>query len=152
MIFLFFVLMTLLEITVLISVGQTIGSLSTILLIIATAFIGSRLLKQQGWSTMARAQQNIAEGQQPTIEILEGVVILISGVLLITPGFITDILGLFGLIPLSRQYFINSFLEKNTGKFFLRSTTSYSSYSKVNRKKKDYKNTIEGTFWEEKDG
>ena len=98
MIFLFFVLMTLLEITVLISVGQAIGSFSTILLIIATAFIGSRLLKQQGWATMARAQQNIAEGQQPTIEILEGVVILISGVLLITPGFITDILGLLGLI------------------------------------------------------
>ena len=87
MIFLFFVLMTLLEITVLISVGQGIGSLSTILLIIATAFIGSRLLKQQGWATMARAQQNIAEGQQPTIEILEGVVILISWCTSYNPRF-----------------------------------------------------------------
>jgi len=149
MIFLFFVLMTLLEITVLISVGQAIGSLSTILLIIATAFIGSRLLKQQGWATMARAQQNIAEGQQPTIEILEGVVILISGVLLITPGFITDILGLLGLIPFSRQYFINSFLEKNTEKFFSRTTTFYSSNSKTNSKKKNSKNTIEGEYWED---
>jgi UPF0716 protein FxsA len=148
MIFLFFVLMTLLEITVLISVGQAIGSLSTILLIIATAFIGSRLLKQQGWATMARAQQNIAEGQQPTIEILEGVVILISGVLLITPGFITDILGLLGLISFSRQYFINSFLEKNTEKFFSRTTTFYSSKSKTNSKKNS-NNTIEGEYWEE---
>ena len=149
MIFLFFVLMTLLEITVLISVGQAIGSLSTILLIIATAFIGSRLLKQQGWATMARAQQNIAEGQQPTIEILEGVVILISGVLLITPGFITDILGLLGLIPFSRQYFINSFLEKNTEKFFSRTTTFYSSNSKTNSEKKKSNNTIEGEYWED---
>ncbi|MEK9779041.1 MAG: FxsA family protein [Gammaproteobacteria bacterium] len=149
MIFLFFVLMTLLEITVLISVGQAIGSLSTILLIIATAFIGSRLLKQQGWATMARAQQNIAEGQQPTIEILEGVVILISGVLLITPGFITDILGLLGLIPFSRQYFINSFLEKNTERFFSRTTTFYSSNSKTNSEKKKSNNTIEGEYWED---
>ena len=149
MIFLFFVLITLLEITVLISVGQAIGSLSTILLIIATAFIGSRLLKQQGWATMARAQQNIAEGQQPTIEILEGVVILISGVLLITPGFITDILGLLGLIPFSRQYFINSFLEKNTERFFSRTTTFYSSNSKTNSEKKKSNNTIEGEYWED---
>jgi UPF0716 protein FxsA len=149
MIFLFFVLITLLEITVLISVGQAIGSLSTILLIIATAFIGSRLLKQQGWATMARAQQNIAEGQQPTIEILEGVVILISGVLLITPGFITDILGLLGLIPFSRQYFINSFLEKNTVRFFSRTTTFYSSNSKTNSENKNSKNTIEGEYWED---
>jgi UPF0716 protein FxsA len=149
MIFLFFVLMTLLEITVLISVGQAIGSLSTILLIIATAFIGSRLLKQQGWATMARAQQNIAEGQQPTIEILEGVVILISGVLLITPGFITDILGLLGLIPFSRQYFINSFLEKNTDRFFSRTSTFYSSNSKTNSEKKKSNNTIEGEYWED---
>ena len=149
MIFLFFVLMTLLEITVLISVGQAIGSLSTILLIIATAFIGSRLLKQQGWATMARAQQNIAEGQQPTIEILEGVVILISGVLLITPGFITDILGLLGLIPFSRQYFINSFLEKNTDRFFSRTSTFYSFNSKTNSEKKKSNNTIEGEYWED---
>ena len=149
MIFLFFVLITLLEITVLISVGQAIGSLSTILLIIATAFIGSRLLKQQGWATMARAQQNIAEGQQPTMEILEGVVILISGVLLITPGFITDILGLLGLIPFSRQYFINSFLEKNTERFFSRTTTFYSSNSKTNSEKKKSNNTIEGEYWED---
>ena len=149
MIFLFFVLMTLLEITVLISVGQAVGSLSTILLIIATAFIGSRLLKQQGWATMARAQQNIAEGQQPTIEILEGVVILISGVLLITPGFITDILGLLGLIPFSRQYFINSFLEKNTDRFFSRTSTFYSFNSKTNSEKKKSNNTIEGEYWED---
>ena len=92
MIFLFFVLMTLLEITVLISVGQAIGSLSTILLIIATAFIGSRLLKQQGWATMARAQQNISEGQQPA-----GAFITLSGF------FSAEVL----MTPLPRFPFIN---------------------------------------------
>jgi len=74
---------------------------------------------------------------------------LISGVLLITPGFITDILGLLGLIPFSRQYFINSFLEKNTERFFSRTKTFYSSNSKTNSEKKNSNNTIEGEYWED---
>jgi len=99
MLFPIFVVMTLLEIYVLVTVGQAIGGLSTVLLVIVTALIGSTLLRQQGWSTMAKAQQSIAEGKTPALEMLEGVVILVSGVLLLTPGFITDGLGLLGLIP-----------------------------------------------------
>ena len=102
MLFPIFVVMTLLEIYVLVTVGQAIGGLSTVLLVIVTALIGSTLLRQQGWSTMAKAQQSIAEGKTPAIEMLEGVVILVSGVLLLTPGFITDGLGLLGLMPWSR--------------------------------------------------
>ena len=82
MLFPIFVVMTLLEIYVLVSVGQAIGGLSTVLLVIVTALIGSILLRQQGWSTMAKAQQSIAAGKTPAIEMLEGVVILVSGVLL----------------------------------------------------------------------
>ena len=93
MLFPIFVVMTLLEIYVLVTVGQAIGGLSTVLLVIVTALIGSTLLRQQGWSTMAKAQQSIAEGKTPALEMLEGVVILVSGVLLLTPGFITDGLG-----------------------------------------------------------
>ena len=112
MLFPIFVVVTIAEIAVLISVGEVFGTWPTVLLVIITALIGSTLLKQQGWSTMAKAQQSLAEGRSPAVEMLEGVVILVSGVLLLTPGFLTDGLGLLGLIPWSRLYFINHFLEK----------------------------------------
>ena len=118
MLFPIFVVVTLTEIYVLVSVGQAIGGLSTVLLVIITAFIGSSLLRTQGWSTMAKAQQSIAEGRAPAIEMLEGVVIVVSGILLLTPGFLTDTLGLLGLMPWSRTYFINHFLEKNAERVF----------------------------------
>ena len=76
MLFPIFVVVTLAEIFVLVSVGQAIGGLSTVLLVIITAFIGSSLLRSQGWSTMAKAQQSIAEGRAPAMEMLEGVVIV----------------------------------------------------------------------------
>ena len=153
MIFPIFVVVTLAEIYVLVSVGDAIGAWSTILLVIITALIGSTLLKQQGWSIMAKAQQNIAEGRTPALEMLEGVVILVSGVLLLTPGFITDGLGLLGLMPWSRSYFINHFLEKNAERVFskrnsvfIHKTSNQSSESKTANKDEP----IEGEFWEDK--
>ncbi|WP_435189290.1 FxsA family protein [Pseudothioglobus sp. nBUS_23] len=150
MLFPIFVVVTLAEIYVLVSVGQAIGGLSTVLLVIITAFIGSSLLRQQGWSTMAKAQQSMAEGRTPAMEMLEGVVILVSGILLLTPGFLTDGLGLLGLMPWSRHYFINHFLEKNAERVF-RSRNSvfiHRSDSTETKNKKD--ETIEGEFWEDK--
>ncbi len=81
MLFPIFVVVTLAEIYVLVSVGQAIGGLSTVLLVVITAFIGSSLLRQQGWSTMAKAQQSMSEGRTPAMEMMEGVVILVSGIL-----------------------------------------------------------------------
>ena len=151
MLFPIFVVVTLAEIYVLVSVGQAIGGLSTVLLVIVTALIGSTLLKQQGWSTLAKAQQGLAEGRSPAIEILEGVVILVSGVLLLTPGFITDGLGLLGLMPWSRSYFINHFLEKNAERVFKQRSSVFINKSKNNNSKGDNKDgTIEGEFWEDK--
>jgi len=150
MLFPIFVVVTLAEIYVLVSVGQAIGGLSTVLLVIITAFIGSSLLRQQGWSTMAKAQQSMAKGRTPAMEMLEGVVILVSGILLLTPGFLTDGLGLLGLMPWSRHYFINHFLEKNAERVF-RSRNSvfiHRSDSTETKNKKD--ETIEGEFWEDK--
>jgi len=151
MLFPIFVVVTLAEIYVLVTVGQAIGGLSTVLLVIITAFIGSSLLKQQGWSTMAKAQQSIAQGRTPAIEMFEGVVILISGVLLLTPGFITDILGLLGLMPWSRSYFINHFLEKNAERVFSKKNAVFINRGGSNETKKTNKDeTIEGEFWEDK--
>ena len=150
MLFPIFVVVTLAEIYVLVSVGQAIGGLSTVLLVIITAFIGSSLLRTQGWSTMAKAQQSIAEGRAPAMEMLEGVVIVVSGILLLTPGFLTDTLGLLGLMPWSRAYFINHFLEKNAERVFKsrNSVFIHKSESTETKNKKDA--TIEGEFWEDK--
>jgi len=151
MLFPIFVVVTLAEIYVLVTVGQTIGGLSTVLLVIITAFIGSRLLKQQGWSTMAKAQQSIAEGRTPALEMFEGVVILVSGILLLTPGFITDILGLLGLMPWSRSYFISHFLEKNAERVFSKKNSVFINKGENSETKKSNKDeTIEGEFWEDK--
>ncbi len=151
MLFPIFVIMTLLEIYVLVSVGESIGGFSTVLLVVITALIGSTLLKQQGWSTMAKAQESMARGQTPAFEMLEGVVILISGVLLLTPGFITDALGLLGLMPWSRTYFIDQILSKNAEKVFAQKNTIFihRSSSNPNKPNKDKKDTIEGEFWED---
>ena len=151
MLFPIFVVMTLLEIYVLMTVGDVIGNWQTVLLVIMTALIGSTLLRQQGWSTMAKAQQSIAEGKTPAFEMLEGVVILVSGVLLITPGFITDSLGLLGLMPWSRRYFINHILEKNAERVFSQRNSVFIHRTRNQEKTSNNKNeTIEGEFWEDK--
>ena len=150
MLFPIFVVVTLAEIYVLVSVGQAIGGLSTVLLVIITAFIGSSLLKQQGWSTMAKAQQSMSEGRTPAIEMMEGVVILVSGILLLTPGFLTDALGLLGLMPWSRSYFINHFLEKNAERVFKQRNSVFINRSSGSEKKPNKDDTIEGEFWEDK--
>ncbi len=150
MLFPIFVVVTLTEIYVLVSVGQAIGGLSTVLLVVITAFIGSSLLRQQGWSTMAKAQQSMSEGRTPAMEMMEGVVILVSGILLLTPGFLTDALGLLGLMPWSRSYFINHFLEKNAERVFKQRNSVFINRTNSSEKKSNKDDTIEGEFWEDK--
>ena len=151
MLFPIFVVVTIAEIAVLINVGEVFGTWPTVLLVIVTALIGSTLLKQQGWSTMAKAQQSLAEGRSPAVEMLEGVVILVSGVLLLTPGFLTDGLGLLGLIPWSRLYFINHFLEQNAERVFSKKNSVFINKGENSETKKTNKGeTIEGEFWEDK--
>ena len=150
MLFPIFVVVTLAEIYVLVSVGQAIGGLSTVLLVVITAFIGTSLLRQQGWSTMAKAQQSMAEGRTPAMEMLEGVVILVSGILLLTPGFLTDGLGLLGLRPWSRHDFINLFLEKNAERVCKSRNSVFIKRSGTTDSKSKKDETIEGEFWEDK--
>jgi len=150
MLFPIFVVVTLAEIYVLVSLGEAIGGLSTVLLVVITAFIGSSLLRQQGWSTMAKAQQSMSEGRTPAMEMMEGVVILVSGILLLTPGFLTDALGLLGLMPWSRSYFINHFLEKNAERVFKQRNSVFINRTNSSEKKSNKDDTIEGEFWEDK--
>jgi UPF0716 protein FxsA len=99
---LIFIVVPIAEIYVIIQVGQAIGALWTIALLIADSVIGARLLSWQGRSAWRRFQEALAEGRMPHNEILDGVMIILGGALLLTPGFITDLLGLFLLLPPTR--------------------------------------------------
>lgn len=80
------------------------GAAYTIVLVIGTAALGAALLRQQGLSTLAKVQTNMNQGNLPAIELIEGLMLLIAGALLLTPGFFTDIFGFLVLIPVLRQY------------------------------------------------
>ena len=93
----------LVEMYVLIKVGEQIGALPTVGLVVLTAVIGVALLRQQGLSTLTRGVSRLQRGEMPAREMLEGLLLAVGGALLLTPGFVTDALGFLLLIPWSRQ-------------------------------------------------
>ncbi|MDR4889213.1 FxsA family protein [Fredinandcohnia sp. QZ13] len=93
-----------LEISVLIFSGKTLGIPFTLLLIILTGVIGAWLAKKQGLETIRRARQQMDYGQVPGDAIMDGICILIGAVLLLTPGYISDLTGFLLLIPVTRNY------------------------------------------------
>ncbi len=93
MIFLIFILIPLIEISIFITVGSNIGILNTIGIILLTALIGIFLVRRKGLNLLFSARQNMYDGVMPTNEIKGGIFLLISGLLLITPGFFTDCIG-----------------------------------------------------------
>lgn len=103
LLFVLFLLVPLVELFVLIEVGEVIGAGWTILLVLATAILGAFMVKLQGLHTLHKAQAAIQQGQPPAMEMLEGAAILISGVMLLIPGFVTDALGFMLLIPPLRR-------------------------------------------------
>ena len=104
--FISIIVISFLELYVLIAVGSVLGAFPTILLIIASAALGSFLLKQQGFATWQRLQATIARNETPAYELMEGFLILLGGALLLTPGFLTDAVGLMCLLPSMRQKII----------------------------------------------
>ena len=93
MIFLLFIFIPIIEIAIFITVGSNIGILNTIAIILLTAMIGIYFVRRQGLTLLFNAQRNMAQGTMPTEEIKGGIFLLISGLLLITPGFFTDCVG-----------------------------------------------------------
>jgi UPF0716 protein FxsA len=99
---LLFILVPIAEIYVIIQVGQEIGALWTVIILIADSIIGARLLSWQGRAAWRAFQDALAAGRMPHREILDGVLIVLGGAFLLTPGFITDVLGLVLLLPPTR--------------------------------------------------
>jgi UPF0716 protein FxsA len=103
--FLLFILVPAAEIYLLVKVGSVIGPFATIILVILTALAGAHLARLQGMSTMLRIRENLDQGFMPAEELLDGVLIFLAGMVLLTPGFLTDIAGLLILLPATRNMF-----------------------------------------------
>ena len=109
---LLFILAPVAEIWLMIDIGSAIGAGWTVLAIISTAIIGASLVRFQGMGVYTRLNQTAAQGQLPAMEMIEGMALLISGLLLITPGFITDTMGFLILVPPLRRWFALNMLKR----------------------------------------
>jgi len=99
---LIFVVVPLVELYVIIQVGQAIGTLNTIAILLLDSIVGSWLLRTQGRGAWLRFNQALAEGRPPAREVLDGGLIIFGGALLISPGFVTDVFGILLLLPPTR--------------------------------------------------
>ena len=102
LLFIVFIVVPIAEIWVLLQIGGAIGLLPTIALLIADSVLGAALMRSQGRAAWLRFNGAIAEGRVPGREIIDGVLVIFGGALLLTPGFLTDFLGLLLLLPPTR--------------------------------------------------
>ena len=100
---LLFVLVPLIELAILVYLGTIIGTLYTVLIVVLTGLLGAILTRSQGLAILSRIRINVRRGILPANELFDGALILIGGLLLLTPGIITDILGLAVLVPHTRH-------------------------------------------------
>jgi len=137
LLFLLFLLVPLIEIYLFIQVGSVIGALPTIALCILTALLGTWLFRQQGLQTVRRVQEKIRQGDTPAVELIEGVILILAGLLLLTPGFFTDLTGLLCLLPGMRARIAHVIIRR---------------LPRVQARNADPKTVIiEGEFFEEQD-
>ena len=108
---LFFVGAPLVELYLLIEVGSQIGALPTIALSVFTAVLGGMLVRMQGFAVLFRAQSQMANKEIPALELMEGAMLLLVGLALLLPGFITDAIGFLLLIPPLRRWLIVRWLK-----------------------------------------
>jgi UPF0716 protein FxsA len=102
---LLFIVLPIAEIYVIIKVGEAIGVLPTIALLIVDGFVGAALARSQGRAAWARFNQALAEGRVPAREVFDGAMIILGGAFLLAPGFITDVIGLMLVLPFTRAIF-----------------------------------------------
>ena len=101
--FLAFTIIPIIEIYLLIEIGSMFGALTAVTLVILTGFLGAFLARMQGLQTLYRIQESLREGRMPSGELLDALLIVIAGLVLLTPGFLTDSAGFLLLIPATRN-------------------------------------------------
>lgn len=139
-----------LEIYLLFQVGGVIGAGWTILIVIGTAVLGASLLRQQGLATWTRLNQSMAQGQLPPTVLVEGLLLLLSGAFLLTPGFFTDAVGFLFLMPPVRKMLAGYLLQRG---MFMATSSMHASYSSQvhPESRPQQNNVIEGEYEEKKD-
>jgi UPF0716 protein FxsA len=142
---LLFILMPIIEMWLLITIGSYIGALSTILLVLLTALIGIGLLRAQGFTTLWRGKEKLQQGKIPAQEIMEGIVLAVSGALLLTPGFVTDAIGLLGLLSFTRILLVRGILHKVN---FITASAQPFGQQPFGSDPKNNGDTFEGESWD----
>jgi UPF0716 protein FxsA len=150
--FLVFTSVSLLEIFVLVKVGSFLGPWPTVLLVIITALIGSALVRSQGLQLVQQLQRRLAQGEMPGQQLIEGVMLIVTGVLLVTPGFVTDFCGLLLLQSKIRGGIAKFVLAKvklnpnvsMSGHYY--HSRGHSPFSGSKTESKNEKDIIEGEF------
>jgi UPF0716 protein FxsA len=138
--FLIFVAVPLLELALLIKVGQSIGFWSTMGIIVVTAALGVAVMQSHGIKTMQRAQASLTDGKTPVDSVVDGTFVLFAGLLLISPGLITDLLGLLLLIPPVRRLIGNWSVAKLLASGKIHTWTAHTTET---RSSGGYSNTAE---------
>ena len=103
--FLAFTIIPFAELYLLIKAGGFLGALNTVIIVILTAFFGALLARVQGLHTMLRVKESLTKGEIPAEDMLDALLIFFAGIVLLTPGFLTDLIGLLVLIPVTRRFF-----------------------------------------------
>jgi UPF0716 protein FxsA len=160
--FLIFLAVPILEIYLLIEVGSLVGAFYTVVLVVGTALLGAALIRSQGLQTIEKIKACSSKGELPAVPMIEGLLLLIAGALLLTPGFFTDALGFIIVVPILRQQIAKSIVRVglfqvmnkegagfSKNHFYSESgTTSNSSQSTQHR---ELHSTLEGEFKVEDD-
>jgi UPF0716 protein FxsA len=97
-----FILVPLAELAVILAVGDVLGFVPTLVLLLVVSVVGAWLAKREGLAAWRRFQLAMAQGRMPTVEVADGAMILLAGALLLTPGFLTDVVGILLLLPPTR--------------------------------------------------
>ena len=106
------ILVPIIEIYLLIKIGSQIGAMTTILLIFTTAIVGIYYAKYEGLNTLKSGFAQITKNETPTYEVISGAAIAFAALLLIIPGFLTDVIGFLLIFPISRKIFLSLFAKK----------------------------------------
>ena len=148
-----FLVVPIVEIYLLIQVGQVIGALWTVFLVVLTAVVGVWLLKIQGMSTLMRAQEKMQTGQMPAQEMLEGMGLLLAGAFLLTPGFFTDTVGFLLLLPPTRAWLVSKLVAHlmQSGRFVRQTGVDAYEFDSRSHQKSTESDIIEGVNYKRED-
>ena len=150
--FILFVSVPIIEIALLIQIGGEIGLLSTLGIVIATAVLGTYLVRKQGLSALLQLKKNVETLESPVVPAAHGVIILLAGALLLTPGFVTDTFGFSLLVPNIRIWLFKRvkqrILTSHNGFSFTYANTMDANRGSRNDKRYAADTTIEGVYEE----